>query len=118
MPNDEDLRIVAHAVLRTAEILAATNDELAGILDVRADEPSRLAADRAQLQDGPYTLALMFIRAAESLMAIVGNGNDQSERSWLRSVNIALKGKPIELMQTPDGLSNGMDYVETRRYRL
>ncbi len=117
-PTEEDQRIVAQAASKTAEILAVTNEELAEILGVPVDQFVVLASDNPRLSEAAFRRALMFVRAAESLLAIVGTGNDQTAQSLIRSPNTILNSKPIDLMRTAEGLDNFVRYLETQRYRL
>jgi hypothetical protein len=70
---------------------------------------------------GEYTLkkkelemALLFVRLYRSLDAIVG-GDDAVAGAWLRNPNVALNGKPVELIQTLPGLMNVIYYLDARR---
>ena len=77
----------------------------------------------SRLKNGNYTLkrnekefelSLLFVRLYRSLIAIVG-GDDVVAAVWLRSPNIALHARPIERIQTVDGLRQTIDYLDARR---
>ncbi len=59
----------------------------------------------------------MFVRLFRGLDAIVG-GDAESAGSWLRADNLALRGKPLDLIQTVQGLAQAVQYVDARRARV
>jgi hypothetical protein len=56
----------------------------------------------------------LFATTLANLSRIVGEKNDDTLRSWLYSENTTLHGKPIDLMQTQDGLTEVSEYVADR----
>jgi len=62
----------------------------------------------------PFELAQLFVRLFRSLDAIMGS-DDAASQSWLRTDNIALGGKPIDLIQNVTGLLTVLQYVDSRR---
>jgi hypothetical protein len=69
-----------------------------------------------ELQPGQksFELALLFVRLARSLDAIVG-GDDAVAGAWLRNPNSALHEEPLQLIQTVPGLMNVIQYLDARR---
>jgi hypothetical protein len=61
-----------------------------------------------------FELALLFVRLARSLDAIVG-GDDAVAGAWLRNPNSALSDAPLALIQTVPGLMNVLQYLDARR---
>ena len=86
---------------------------------VRAPDPSeminsRILADPLASGQKPFELAVLFVRLYRSLDALVG-GDDAVAREWLRNHNWALKGQPIELIESVSGLANVIQYLDARR---
>jgi len=76
----------------------------------------------SRLKNGNYTLkrnekelelSLLFVRLYRSLIAIVG-GDDVVAAAWLRNPNTALRARPIERIQTVDGLLDAINYLDAR----
>lgn len=110
---------LAKATARAADHLAVSNAVLARILGLSEASVSRLKNGRYLLAQGskPFELALAFVRLFRGLDAIMG-GNDDSARSWLYGHNLALHGRPIDLIQTIPGLMSVVGYVEASRARV
>lgn len=53
----------------------------------------------------------------QGLDSITG-GDDQASRSWMRSPNLALRGRPIDLIQTISGLTAAVAHVDSRHARI
>jgi hypothetical protein len=45
-------------------------------------------------------------------------GDDQASRGWLRARNVALEGRPLDMIQTVAGLVNVIQYLDSRRARV
>lgn len=58
-----------------------------------------------------WQLAVIFLRIFRGLDAYMG-GNVNNEKAWLQANNIALGGKPIELMKNVEGLTNVAQYID------
>ena len=111
--------IVARAAGRAADILGLSNSALARVLGLSEASVSRMKAGTfAPAQDGkPFELALLFIRLFRSLDALLGS-DDASKRSWLRSPNLDLGGRPVDLIQSVTGLVAVADHVDAYRARV
>lgn len=111
--------ILGKAAARAADHLGLPNTVLARVLGLSEATVSRLKHGRYVLpQDGKaFELAQLFVRLFRGLDAIMG-GDDEASRSWLRSDNLALRGRPIDLIQSVQGLTGTLAYVDSRRARL
>jgi Protein of unknown function (DUF2384) len=108
--------VVTKAALKAASRLGMTNKVLANIVGVSEATVSRMRSGEHELQAGqkPFELALLFVRASRSLDAIAG-GDDAVASAWLRNPNTALKGEPLDLIQSVSGLMNVIQYLDARR---
>lgn len=117
--GDEDRsRVTSQAVVRAAERLGLSNALLARVIGVSDATASRLRADSYRLSKGskPYELAVLLLRLFRSLNAILND--DEAMRSWMRSPNLALGNKPIEMIGSVMGLVSVINYVDSRRAPL
>lgn len=114
--DDEKATVVGKAVLRAAAELAVSNRLLAKIIGLSEPSVSRIAQGTFRLDPGnkPFELALLFIRLFRSLDAIAG-GDQKTARAWLRSDNIILGGKPLDLIVRLPGLIDVIAYLDARR---
>lgn len=112
-------RVLSKAVVRAAQFLDISNATLAKILGVSEATASRLGREKFTLQAGskPFELAQLFVRLFRGLTAISG-GDDAASRSWLISRNSALRDRPIDLIQSIEGLIRTLHYVDSRRARI
>lgn len=111
-----DAAVGTKAVLRAADRLDVSNRALARIIGVSDASVSRMRAGTYTLavDDKPFELALLFVRAYRALDAIVG-GDEAAAAAWLRSENTALGGTPLALIQTVAGLMHVVHYLDARR---
>jgi hypothetical protein len=63
-----------------------------------------------------WEFALLFVRLYRALDAIVGNERDA--QTWLRSENLALGQRPIELIRSAEGLVRVLHYLDASRSRV
>lgn len=94
-----DGALMAKAAARAAERLGISKKDLAAII------PS---GDRDSFEQ-----ATLFVRLQRVLDAWVG-GNAKAAASWLTSRNTALGGRPIDRMQSKEGLREVLSYLESR----
>jgi hypothetical protein len=108
--------VVSKALINAAQRLRVSNAELAGIVGCSEATLSRFHHQKAALKEKSksYELALHFIRLFRSLDSIVG-GDDESAVAWLHADNLALKQKPIERIQSIEGLIDVVAYLDSRR---
>ena len=111
-----DNAVVTKAALRAAALLEVTAKNLAAIIGVSEATISRMKKGEFLLERGTksFELAVLFVRLFRALDAIVG-GDEIVARAWLKNVNIALDGAPIEKIQTVAGLVDAIAYLDARR---
>ena len=111
----DDSAVVLKATIPAAARLRINNRTLARIIGVSESSISRMRRGDFPLEKGKsFELALMFIRLYRSLDAVVG-GDDVVSTAWLTNKNNALDGTPIDLIQTVSGLTNVIQYLDSRR---
>jgi uncharacterized protein (DUF2384 family) len=111
-----DSPIVTKAVLRAADRLNVTNKVLARVIGVSEATVSRMKKGDYPLQAGtkPFELAVLFVRLYRSLDAVVG-GDERVAGAWLSNPNVALQDRPLELIQSISGLTDVIQYLDSRR---
>ncbi len=117
--NPNQSRVLTEAVARVAECWKLTNDQLGAILGLSPATASRLRSGGFQL-DRPgkaFELGQYLVRLFRSLDALMGS-DDTASISWLRTANLDLDGRPIDLIRTVRGLSDVADYVDDHRARV
>jgi hypothetical protein len=109
-------QVLSKAVVRAADHLGLSNRLLAEVLGLSEPTISRLRRGQYRLQRGakPFELAQLLLRLFRSLDAISGS-DDEASRSWLRSDNRALPGRPIDLIRSITGLIDVAAYLDSRR---
>lgn len=109
-------RVITKAALRAAERLEIKSTVLAKILGISEPTVSRMRKGTYEL--GPdqksFELAVLLVRLYRSLDGIVA-GDDEVASDWLRNRNTVLNGVPLELIQTISGLTNVIEYLDSRR---
>ena len=107
------------AVVRAAGLMGVTQQALARILGVSAATVSRMFSGQYRLareRGKEWELAVLFVRMYRSLDAIFGQGD--TARQWLNGENLALLGKPAELIQSAEGLVRVLYYLDAHRGRV
>src|ERR1700730_4128868 len=96
-----DSAVITKATLRAADRLNVTNKVLAKVIGVSESTVSRMRKGDYPLEKGqkPFELAVMFVRLYRSLDVMVG-GDDTVASQWLANANMALKGAPLDLIQS------------------
>lgn len=114
-----EARVLGKATLRAARYLDIPDKTLARIIGVSGSSISRLRSDAYSLAGSAkaFELAALFVRLFRGLDAIAG-GDDEFSRSWLVAENAALRGRPLDLIQTAHGLVSAIAYVDSRRAPL
>lgn len=110
--------VLTKAATRTAEFLGLTSAELARTIGLSEASVSRLRSGRFELSPGtkPFELAVLLVRLYRGLDSLMGD--DLASRSWLRARNVALEGRPLDMIQTVAGLVNVIQYLDSRRARV
>jgi hypothetical protein len=104
------------AAVRAAEKLDLSNRILAAIIGLSEASITRMKRGEFKLERGQkaFELGVLFVRLYRSLDAIV-DGDEQVAKAWLRNNNVALRGAPLDLIQSIPGLVNVIQYLDTRR---
>jgi uncharacterized protein (DUF2384 family) len=110
--------VLTKATTRTAEFLGLSSAELARTIGLSEASVSRLRSGRYELSPGtkPFELAVLLVRLYRALDSLMGD--DQASRGWLRARNVALEGRPLDMIQTVAGLVNVIQYLDSRRARV
>jgi hypothetical protein len=108
--------VITKATIRAAERLGIKANALAKIVGVSEPTISRMRKGDYLLEPGQkaFELAILFVRFYRSLDAIVG-GDDRVAADWIKNKNTGLDGIPLELIQTVSGLTNVIEYIDSRR---
>jgi hypothetical protein len=108
--------VLSKATWRAARNLGLSGAALARVLGLSEATVSRLG--RGEWVVSPTSkegqLAALLVRLFRSLDAIVGN-DPNKVRAWMASPNRALNGIPRELIETPQGLVQTLQYVDAMR---
>ena len=110
---------LSKAVVRAATLLNFNQTALADTVGMSRATASRLNSGGYVLDPGrkkEWELALLFVRMFRSLDAILGHG--EQARRWLESENLALNGRPAELVRTTEGLIRVIHYLDAYRGRV
>ena len=110
---------LSKAVVRAATLLNINQAALADTVGISRATASRLNSGGYVLDPGrkkEWELALLFVRMFRSLDAILGHG--EKARRWLESENMALNGRPAELVRTTEGLIRVIHYLDAYRRRV
>ena len=117
IPTPDRAAVLTKAVLRAADRLGLSQQELAKVLGVSAASASRLRSARYVAADGKEgELALLFVRAFRSLDALIGS-DEAAARRWFAARCDPLGGVPRELVTTVTGLCAVVDYLDAMRGR-
>jgi hypothetical protein len=114
-PPDQAV-VLTKAVLLAADKLGIKPRQLTLVLGLSEPTLSRMRRGTYLLEADtkPFELGVLFVRLFRSLDAIVG-GDEAAARSWLKSPNTALEGRPAEKIGTIAGLMDVIAYLDARR---
>jgi len=112
-------RILTTAVGRVAGIWKLTNEQLGAILGLSAATVSRLRSGSFELDRSTkaFELGQYLVRLFRSLDALMGS-DDEASMSWLRTVNLDLEARPIDLIRSFKGLNEVANYVDDHRAHI
>jgi hypothetical protein len=118
-PAARDGELLAEAIRRIADYWDLTNEGVGNILGLSDSTVSRLRNGAWHFQAGTksFELAQYLTRLFRSLDSMMGS-DDAASRSWLRTDNEELGGRPLELIATIRGLTIVADYVDDYRARV
>jgi len=116
---DKDADVLSRAVSRLSGLWKLTNGQVGQVIGVSAPTISRLRSGSVHLERGtkPFELAQYLVRLFRSLDSLTGS-DDEAAISWLRTENMDLNGRPIDLIRTVKGLSEVTNYVDDFRARV
>lgn len=109
---------LTNAVMRAAGFLGISQAIVASVLGISTASVSRMASGGYVLDTHrkEWEFAVLFVRLFRSLDAILGH--DEQARLWLTHDNLALGGKPLELIRTTEGLVRVVHYLDATRGRI
>lgn len=118
LQSDEN-RVLTAAVSRVASCWKLTNEQLGAVLGISPATASRLKSGTFELDRSSkaFELGQYLVRLFRSLDALMGSDDDAS-MSWLRSPNLDLDGKPIDLIRSIRGLGAVTNYVDDYRAQI
>lgn len=107
--------VLTKAVVRAADRLGLSQKALSHVLGLSESVISRMRSGSYVLERGKaFELAVLFVRLYRSLDAIV-SGDEKSAREWMKHENLALRARPLDLIQNVHGLIDVIQYLDTRR---
>ncbi|MFO1399387.1 MAG: antitoxin Xre/MbcA/ParS toxin-binding domain-containing protein [Burkholderiales bacterium] len=114
-----DAAVLSKAVVRAARLMGLSQREVAAALGLSEATASRLFAGRYLLSAGrahEWELGRLLVRLYRSLDALWGH--EESARQWLASDNLALAGRPVDLLRSVEGMVRVVAYLDAARGRL
>jgi hypothetical protein len=116
IPQVDPGYVLAKATTRASDLLGLSGAALSRVIGVSEPTVSRLAKGQKGLD--PHSkegqLSLLLVRVYRSLDALVGTDGEK-RLAWMRSHNKALGGKPVNLIERPDGLVATLNYLDGMR---
>lgn len=113
---DPAAAVLTKATLRSAVLLGLSNAAVARVVGVSEATVSRMAAGERcfELGSKPAELAALLVRVYRSLDALVGN-SERQRRLWMGSFNRAFNQAPRDAIETVDGLTRVVRYLDGAR---
>lgn len=115
--TEDKKRVLRKALIRVAEQLSLSRQELSAIIGPSEATLSRLFSKPDYYIDPSSKegeLTLLLIRLYRSLDVLFG-GNTEQCRQWIKSENAHLGMPPIALIQTISGLTHAVEYLDAMR---
>ncbi|WP_374494402.1 antitoxin Xre-like helix-turn-helix domain-containing protein [Zoogloea sp.] len=114
-PQPDAAAVLGKAVARAAERLGLSRALLAQVLGLSPASVSRLCSGTYQLDPKrkEWDFALLLVRLFRALDSIVGD--EGTARRWLASENLALNGRPVDLIRNTEGLVRVVHYLDASR---
>lgn len=119
--SNVEFEVLRKAVFRVADYFDISDAELSKIIGIKPWTISRLRNKEKypntqgidpDLKEGE--LSLLLIRIFRNLEAIFG-GHQKNEKLWLDAFNYDLNGFPKELLQSVEGISRTVRYLDAMR---
>ena len=114
-----DAEVLTSEIVRIARFWNLSNAKLGAVLGLSQATASRLKAGTTLLDPASksFEAGQFLLRLFRGLDALLGS-DDEAARSWLRSPNLDLAGRPIDLIDSIRGLITVCDYVDAYRARV
>ncbi len=108
--------VLAKATGRASELLGLSGAALARVIGVSEPTVSRVIKGNKGLDPSSKEgqLSLLLVRVYRSLDALVGTDGEK-RIAWMRTHNKALRGKPVDLIENPEGLVATLSYLDGMR---
>lgn len=108
--------VLTKATLRSAALLGLSNAAVARVVGVSESTVSRMAAGSRHFEIGtkPAELAALLVRVYRSLDALVGN-SERHRQLWMSTFNRAFNQAPKDAVETADGLTRVVRYLDGAR---
>lgn len=108
--------VITKAVLKAASNLQLTNKTLGKIIGLSEATISRVRSNGKVIErdEKAFELAALLVRLYRALDAITG-GDDAVSSQWLRNQNVVLNARPLDLIQSIQGLVSVIQYLDSRR---
>lgn len=115
----DENHVLTTAVSRVATCWKLTNEQLGAVLGLSPATASRLKSGGFELDrtTKAFELGQHLVRLFRSLDALMGS-DDAASMSWLRSPNLDLDGRPIDLIRSIRGLGAVTNYVDDYRAQV
>jgi hypothetical protein len=109
-------KVLSKALLRAADYWKLSDNDVAKIVGTSASTLSRIRHHKSTIkpESKEGEMVLLLIRAFRSLGAFLGDKMD-IQIKWLNAYNKALNAKPIERMQSSEGLVHVVHYLDAIR---
>lgn len=109
-------RVLTEAVGRIATLWKLSNDQLGSILGLSPATASRLRSGGFRLEPSTkaFELGQYLVRLFRSLDAMMGS-DDTASMAWLKTSNLDLDGRPIDLIRSIRGLTDVANYIDDFR---
>jgi uncharacterized protein (DUF2384 family) len=117
--KSQEAATLSKALIRAASLLHIRQASVARILGISQASASRLFAGSYLLnpeRGKEWEFAVLLIRLFRSLDAMIGHG--ENAQKWLTGNNLSLAGRPIDLIETTEGLIRVLHYVDAYRGRI
>jgi transcriptional regulator with XRE-family HTH domain len=114
-PHDEAIALTK-ATICAAESLGLSQKILASVIGLSEPTVSRIKGGAFVLERGKgkaFELAQLLVLLYELLDRVVA-GDELATRAWLIADNSALGGRPIDLIQSAQGLATVVGYLHAR----
>ncbi|MFV2057593.1 MAG: antitoxin Xre/MbcA/ParS toxin-binding domain-containing protein [Thiohalomonadales bacterium] len=112
-------KVLTKALINAAELTGLKQSTIGKIVGLSAPTMTRMYGGTYLLKSSgkEWDAARLFIRLYRGLDAITA-GDERSLKSWMRSDNLDLRAKPIDLIKELSGLVHTVDYVDAYRAKV